>query len=41
MNIKRIVLDASAALKWVLHDEEATSQAKTLLDDFLAGRLYL
>ena len=41
MSIKRIVLDASAALKWVLHDEEATNQAKTLLEDFLAGRLDL
>ena len=41
MNGKRLVIDASVALKWRLRDEEATSQADALLDDFLAGRLEL
>ena len=41
MNGKRIVIDASVALKWRLRDEEATSQADTLLEDFLAGKLAL
>ncbi len=41
MTVKRLVLDASAALKWVLRDEEATPQADALLADFLAGRLSL
>lgn len=39
MNAKQIVIDASVALKWRLRDEEATSQADMLLDDFLAGKL--
>jgi predicted nucleic acid-binding protein len=38
---KRIVIDASVALKWRLRDEEATQQADALLDDFLAGKLEL
>ena len=41
MSAKRIVIDASVALKWRLRDEEATSQADALLDDFLAGKLEL
>jgi predicted nucleic acid-binding protein len=41
VNGKRLVIDASVALKWRLRDEEATSQADALLDDFLAGRLEL
>ena len=41
MNGKRLVIDASVALKWRLRDEEATSQADALLDDFLAGKLEL
>ncbi len=41
MNGKRIVIDASVALKWRLRDEEATSQADALLEDFLAGKLEL
>ena len=41
MSVKRIVIDASVALKWRLRDEEATGQADTLLDDFLAGNLVL
>ena len=41
MNGKRLVIDASVALKWRLRDEEATSQADTLLEDFLAGKLAL
>jgi len=36
---KRIVIDASTALKWTLRDEEPSSQADALLDDLLAGRL--
>jgi len=38
---KRIVIDASVALKWRLRDEEATQQADALLEDFLAGKLEL
>lgn len=41
MTAKRIVIDASVALKWRLHDEEATNQADALLDDFLNGKLEL
>ncbi|MEW6297323.1 MAG: type II toxin-antitoxin system VapC family toxin [Thermodesulfobacteriota bacterium] len=41
MSGKRLVLDASVALKWRLRDEEATSQADALLDDFLARQLSL
>lgn len=41
MNGKRIVIDASGALKWRLRDEEATSQADAFLEDFLAGKLEL
>lgn len=41
MSVKRIVIDASVALKWRLRDEEATSQADALLDDFLDGKLDL
>ncbi len=41
MNVKTIVIDASAALKWRLRDEEATDQADELLDDFLADKLHL
>jgi predicted nucleic acid-binding protein len=38
---KRVVIDASVALKWRLRDEEATQQADALLEDFLAGKLEL
>jgi predicted nucleic acid-binding protein len=38
---KRVVIDASVALKWRLRDEEATQQADALLEDFLAGKLQL
>jgi predicted nucleic acid-binding protein len=41
VSVKRIVIDASVALKWRLRDEEATSQADALLDDFLADKLAL
>ena len=41
MNGKRLVIDASVALKWRLRDEEATDQADALLEDFLAGKLEL
>ena len=41
MNGKRLVIDASVALKWRLRDEEATTQADALLEDFLAGKLEL
>ncbi len=41
MTIKRLVVDASVALKWVLRDEEATLQADALLNDLLAGRVSL
>ena len=39
MSVKRIVIDASVALKWALRDEEIIPQADTLLDDLLAGQL--
>jgi predicted nucleic acid-binding protein len=39
VNGKRLVIDASVALKWRLRDAEATSQADALLEDFLAGTL--
>lgn len=41
MNIEQIVIDASAALKWRLRDEEATEQADAILNDFLNKRLSL
>ncbi|NUM36523.1 MAG: type II toxin-antitoxin system VapC family toxin [Candidatus Brocadiae bacterium] len=41
MSIKQIVIDASAALKWRLRDEEATEQADAILNDFLNKRLIL
>ena len=41
MSDKRVVIDASAALKWRLRDEEATEQADALLDDFMVGELEL
>lgn len=41
MTAKRIVIDASAALKWRLRDEEATEQADGILVDFLAEKLEL
>jgi len=41
VSAKQIVIDASAALKWRLRDEEATAQADALLDDFLAGDVEL
>lgn len=41
MSAKRIVIDASVALKWRLRDEEATDQADAILDDFLSEKLDL
>ena len=41
MSVKRVVMDASVALKWRLRDEEATLQADALLDDFLADKVAL
>ena len=41
MSVRRVVIDASVALKWRLRDEEATDKADALLDDFLAGNLVL
>jgi predicted nucleic acid-binding protein len=35
---KRLVIDASVALKWRWRDEEATRQADALPEDFLAGK---
>ena len=40
MSVKRVVIDASVALKWRLRDEEATMQADALLDDFLADKVH-
>ena len=39
MSGRRVVIDASVALKWRLDDEEATQRAEALLEDFLAGEL--
>lgn len=39
MSAKRVVIDASVALKWALRDEEIIPQAEALLDDLLAGKL--
>ena len=39
MSVKRIVIDASAALPWELRDEETIAQADLLLDDLVSGRL--
>jgi len=41
VNGKRLVIDASVALKWRVRDEEATNQADALLEDCLAGKLTL
>ncbi|MEK7277911.1 MAG: type II toxin-antitoxin system VapC family toxin [Chloroflexota bacterium] len=41
MSDKRVVVDASVALKWFLRDEEVVPQADALLDDLLASRLSL
>jgi predicted nucleic acid-binding protein len=41
VSVKRVVIDASVALKWRLRDEEATLQADALLDDFLADKMAL
>ena len=41
MSVERIVIDASAALKWVLRDEEATAEADALLKDLVAGKIEL
>jgi predicted nucleic acid-binding protein len=38
---KRVVIDASVALKWRLRDEEAANAADAILDDFLGGKLEL
>jgi len=38
---KRLVIDASVAVKWRLRDEESTQQADAFLGDFLAGKLGL
>ena len=35
------VLDASVALKWQFEDEEATSSAMALLEDFIEGKIEL
>jgi len=39
VSVKRVVIDASVALKWRLRDEQETAQADALLDDFLEGKL--
>lgn len=41
MSVKRIVIDASVALKWQLRDDGDTAQADQLLDDYLNGSLQL
>jgi predicted nucleic acid-binding protein len=41
VSVKRVVIDASVALKCRLRDEEATQQADALLADFLASMLQL
>lgn len=41
MSVKSIVIDASAALKWWLRDEENTVEADELQIEFLSGNLNL
>ena len=41
MTGKRVVIDASVAVKWRLRDEDATQQADALQEDFLADKLVL
>jgi predicted nucleic acid-binding protein len=41
VSVKRIVIDASVALKWRLDDEEAKDEAKAMLQDFPDGRIEL
>ncbi|MBS1787990.1 MAG: type II toxin-antitoxin system VapC family toxin [Acidobacteria bacterium] len=41
MNVDRVVIDASVALKWWLRDEENTAEADNLQTEFLNGRLSL
>jgi len=41
VSVRRIVIDASVALKWRLRDKEATTQADALPDDFVNGKLDL
>lgn len=39
--MKRIIIDASVVLKWYLADEEDGSLALSLLEKYVAGKLYL
>jgi predicted nucleic acid-binding protein len=41
VSVKRIVIDASVALKWRLDDEDAKDEARAMLRDFLDGRIEL
>jgi predicted nucleic acid-binding protein len=41
VNVERIVIDSSVALKWRLRGEEAEAEADALQDNFLAGRIRL
>ena len=41
MSDRRVVIDASAALKWRLRDEEATAEADAILSDMADGSLDL
>lgn len=41
MSVRAIVIDASAALKWRLLDEEAVTEATAILYDLLNGQLRL
>lgn len=41
MSVRAIVIDASAALKWRLLDEEAVAEAAKILYDLLDGRIRL
>jgi predicted nucleic acid-binding protein len=41
VNTKSIVIDASVALKWRLHDEDGKVEAEQILSDFVDGKLRL
>lgn len=41
MNVDRIVIDASVALKWHLADEDLRTEADALLRDFIDGKVEL
>jgi predicted nucleic acid-binding protein len=41
VSVERIVVDASAALKWYLHDEDHKVEADAMQNDLFAGKIAL